>query len=165
MMTLDLFPVVGMLLLIAYAATIVGAAMDKTKRSRVREIVDAFALPITMLCSKPPRVPIEENVPRRRDLSGLRVLAFGIFAVVSAFIDAPLSDIEVWGLVAPAGLLVLDTMLAHVPAREFLAWLTSLFGSGVVRRAKAREVSVETSTEGTSVEIKADEPAADGALG
>lgn len=139
MRNLNPFEVVGWIVLLAYVARILGAAMDKTKRSRVREIVDALSLPLTMFMSKPPRGSVvEEGMTRASTLSALRVLAFGMFVVVASIVQAPLTTTDVWGLAIPAGLLVLDTLLAHVPLTEFMAFLTSVFGSGVAKRAAAK---------------------------
>jgi hypothetical protein len=157
------FHVVGWLVLVAYVARVVGAAMDKTKRSRIREVVEALSLPLTMLMSKPPRGSVaEEGVTRTSTLSALRVLAFGMFVVVASLVVAPLSRTDIWGLAIPAGLLVLDTLLAHVPLTEFMAFLTSVFGSGVAKRAAAKvEVDAPAGGGTTNVQVTTNGTAAD----
>lgn len=168
-MNLSVLNVLGAVLLLSWVATIVGAGMIDSQRSRVREIVDALAMPLSMLSSK------------RRDcsrkLSTLRVLALALFSVVVGLVDRPLDRTELIALCSPALLLVLDTLLAQVPAAEFLAALTAWFGGKVAERTKT---SVKVDTEGgdgtppkvTVEQPKAPEqpvpvpaPAADGAAG
>lgn len=168
-MNLSVLNVLGGVLLLSWIATIVGAGMIDSKRSRVREVVDALAMPLSMLTAK------------RRGCSGklstLRVLALALFSVVVALVDRPLDWTELIALCSPALLLVLDTLLAQVPAAEFLAAITAWAGGIVADRVKT---SVKVDTEGgdgtppkvTVEQPKAPEqpvpvpaPAADGAVG
>lgn len=140
---MTLVGVVVAVLLVSWAATVIGALLGygdpapgsrRPRRPRGREIVDALALPLSA---------IESKHKRGRKLSALRILAYSVFAIAAGLVRAPLGGWDVAALGLGPLLLILDTLLAQVPASEFLAALTAVFGAAVAKRTRTVQVEEE----------------------
>lgn len=159
----------GWALAIGYVATIVGAWMDTTQRSRTREVIDALALPLSVFMSG----------SRKRKLSGLRViLGLCTYAFLVNFPAFSGRD-AVWALAILVFALIVDTLFAAVPAREMLTALLAYFGGKVAERTTSVTVDTKGGGGGGTITVEQEQPdqaklaadapepkpAADGALG
>lgn len=148
--------ILGWVLLVSWGATILGAVLNTdSKRSRVREAVEAVALPLTILMSKPHKERTRPTLSMQRGILAFMVIMFGRYFP---------TEWGPWSWAALATLvfaLIVEAFFAIVPIAELMAFLTSVFGSGVAKRTKKVEVEtvVETQT------VPAPEPAHDGAVG
>lgn len=139
---------VAVVLLLAYLGRVIGAMFHDEDRSfdpkrkartRVREIVDALAWPITMFTSKE---------KRGLELSMLRVLV----GVVEYFVVTKLDWTGEWNswkvaaLLGPPSLLILEPLFAMIPIRELSLAAAAYLGSQIAKRVTKTSTSVETET-------------------
>lgn len=142
-------------LLLAWGARVVGACFlpledgpERVARPRAREVVDAVALPLQL---------VQAKHQRGDKLSALRGLAWGTFFVLAAT-----PSVNPWAFVIPGGYLLLDTLLAAVPAKELLNALTAILGNQVAKRTRTVTLEEQTEVAPPGFELP---PANDGARG
>lgn len=136
---------VSVILLLAYGARIVGAFLhdedrqvdpNRKPRTTTREVVDAFAWPITMFQSK---------AKRGMELSALRVLVITVEYFVIAKLDwtGEWNMWKVMALLGPPLLLILEPLFAMIPIRELSLAAAAYFGTQIAKRVKKTEETVE----------------------
>lgn len=149
---------------LAYVGRIIGAVLhdedrvggDPTRkpRTKVREVVDALAWPLTMFTSK---------AKRGMDLSALRVMAISAEYFILLKMDWA-SEWNMWKVIAilgPPGLLILEPLFALIPIKELSLAAAAYFGSQVAKRVskKTEETTVEVPTVTVPVVVPPDNPA------
>lgn len=139
---------VAVVLLLAYVGRIVGALFhdedrsfdpNRKARTKVREIVDALAWPITMFTSK---------AKRGLELSMLRVLvALAEYFVVTR-IDwtGDWNGWKVAAILGPPGLLILEPLFAMIPIRELSLAAAAYLGTQIAKRVRKTSTTTETET-------------------